>query len=101
MAIRALGPTLLSAIMPLRLLSSVSGSYWILGEGISSLIEATGLLVVTVTAAAYLGHQVLRTRRATRRASTAAVATVGTTSCEMIAAGAAPEIAAKVSSTQA
>ena len=35
------------------------GSYWILGEGIGSATEAIGLLTVAVTAAAYLGNQLI------------------------------------------
>lgn len=62
-AIRQLGATLLSAVMPMRLLSSVIGSYCVLGERISGPLEATGLLVVAATAAAYLGRQVLLSRR--------------------------------------
>ena len=62
-AIRQLGATLLSAVMPMRLLSSVVGSYCVLGERISGPVEAAGLLVVAATAAAYLGRQVVLSRR--------------------------------------
>ena len=60
LAIRSLGPTLLAAVMPLRLVSSVAGSYAVLGEGIDSAAEALGLLLVALTAIAYLSHRVLR-----------------------------------------
>jgi drug/metabolite transporter (DMT)-like permease len=62
LAIRRLGPTILAAVMPLRLVSSVVGSYVLLGESITSAVEAAGLLIVGVSAAAYLGHRVYTSR---------------------------------------
>ena len=50
--------------MPSRLLSSVAGSYLLLGEGITSAIEGVGLLVVALSSAGYLGRQVLARRAA-------------------------------------
>ena len=50
--------------MPSRLLSSVAGSYLLLGEGITSAIEGAGLLVVALSSAGYLGRQVLARRAA-------------------------------------
>ena len=51
LAIRQLGPALVSSLMPSRLLSSVAGSYLLLGEGITSAIEGVGLLVVALSSA--------------------------------------------------
>ena len=59
LAIRQLGPTLVAALMPLRLLSSVTGSLILLQEGITSSAEAGGLVVVAVTTAVYLGRQLV------------------------------------------
>ena len=59
LAIRQLGPTLVAALMPLRLLSSVTGSAILLHEGISSSAEAGGLLMVAVTTAVYLSRQLM------------------------------------------
>ena len=53
--------------MPVRLLSSIFGSSAILGEHVSGALEALGMLLVAVTAATYLGNQVLVSRRAQRR----------------------------------
>jgi drug/metabolite transporter (DMT)-like permease len=64
LAIRQLGPALVSSLMPSRLLSSVAGSYLLLGEGITSAIEGVGLLVVALSSAGYLGRQVLARRAA-------------------------------------
>ena len=63
LAIRLLGPTLLAAVMPLRLISSVVGSYLLLDERISSPVEAAGLLTVALTASFYLGRQVVVSKR--------------------------------------
>ena len=63
-AIRQLGPTMLAAVMPARLLSSILGSALVLGERVSGYLEALGMLIVAVTAAGYLGNQVLVSRRA-------------------------------------
>lgn len=63
LAIRSLGPTLVSAVMPLRLISSVAGSYVLLGEGIASVAEAAGLALSAFAATAYLGRQVVLSRR--------------------------------------
>lgn len=62
-AIRSLGPTLVSSVMPLRLVSSVVGSYVVLDEGITSVAEAAGLLLVALAAAVYLGHRVYKSRQ--------------------------------------
>ena len=72
LAIRQLGPTMLAAIMPLRLLSSIAGSGAVLGEHVSGALEALGLLLVGVTACCYLGHQVLVSRRTKTKPSRAA-----------------------------
>lgn len=64
LAIRALGPTLIAAVMPLRLVSSVAGSYIVLSEAVNSPAEACGLLLVAVTAAAYLWNRVRTSARA-------------------------------------
>jgi drug/metabolite transporter (DMT)-like permease len=97
LAIRALGPTLLSAVMPLRLLSSVSGSYLVLGEAVSSLAEAAGLLIVTATAVCYLGNQVLLSRRATRPAAPSARALEP---CEPSGAASASDCETELTSTK-
>ena len=53
--------------MPVRLLSSIFGSSALLGEHVSGALEALGMLLVAVTAATYLGNQVLVSRRTERR----------------------------------
>ena len=63
LAIRRLGATTLSAIMPIRLLSSVLGSFLVLDEGITSIAELLGLLLVGTTATLYLGYQLRVARR--------------------------------------
>ena len=63
MAIRELGPTIVAAAMPLRLLSSVAGSYTLLDEGLTSPTEAAGLLTVAISTGAYLWRQVALSRR--------------------------------------
>ena len=57
---------MLAAVMPVRLLSSIVGSSAVLGEHVSGALEALGMLLVAVTAATYLGNQVLISRRAER-----------------------------------
>jgi drug/metabolite transporter (DMT)-like permease len=57
-AIRSLGPTIVAAVMPLRLLSSIVGGAWLLGEAVESATEVVGLLGVVLTSAAYLSYQV-------------------------------------------
>lgn len=56
-AIRKLGPTLVATIMPVRLLSSVAGSYAVLNEEVASVMEGCGLFIVAGTAVAYLGYR--------------------------------------------
>lgn len=84
LAIRMLGPTTLAAVMPLRLLSSVAGSYVVLGEGIASAVEASGLLLVGAAATLYLGYQLRQEWKAPHcvaAAATAASVAAGGGSC--------------------
>ena len=80
LAIRSLGPTLVAAVMPLRLISSVVGSYALLDEGIASPMEAAGLAITALTATAYLGRQVMLSRKqGARQSSQASVPAVPAT----------------------
>ena len=87
LAIRRLGPTLVAAVMPLRLISAVAGSYALLGEGITSAAEAAGLLIVALCAAAYLGRQVFGRRASVTKTSASANKDMPVEACTSTPAG--------------
>lgn len=65
--VRRLGPAFTASLQPLRLVSTLVGSWAVLGEPVAGAYEWAGVALVLVTITAYLGYKLTRAERARRR----------------------------------